>query len=143
TSSALHEATSRIVTRLADRYGQHPSVIGWQIDNEYGYEPFDQSPETHAAFRNWLSKKYGSIDALNAAWGNQFWNTYYTSFDQILLSRDRTLRYDNPHHLLDSQRFWSHAFANFNKLQADILKPRIGNRFITHNFMPFYIGVDP
>src|SRR5439155_22803426 len=35
TSPAMHDATRRIVTELAERFGQHPSVIGWQIDNEY------------------------------------------------------------------------------------------------------------
>ena len=88
TSSAMKEAAARIVTALAERYGQHPSVIGWQIDNEYGSQwgfPFDQSDETHQQFRAWLGERYGSIDALNKAWGNQFWNQYYTDFTQILL----------------------------------------------------------
>lgn len=28
--------TERIVTALAKRYDQHPAIIGWQLDNEYG-----------------------------------------------------------------------------------------------------------
>lgn len=142
TSPALHEAARRIVTALADRFGQHASVIGWQIDNEYSGD-FDQSEHTHRAFGDWLRSKYGTIEQLNHAWGNQFWNTYYTSFDQILMPRDRDPRYANPHHALDASRFWSRAFANFNKLQADILKPRIGDRFITTNFMAFHLDCNP
>jgi beta-galactosidase len=142
TSRALHEAAVRIVTALAERFAPHPAVIGWQIDNEYSGE-FDQSDSTHSAFRAWLERKYGTIDGLNAAWGNQFWNTYYSSFDQILMPRSRDPGYANPHHALDASRFWSFAFASFNKLQADILKPRIGDRFITTNFMPFHLDCDP
>ena len=67
-------------------------VIGWQIDNEYSNN-FDQSETTHAAFRKWLRNKYGDIDKLNHAWGNQFWNTYYTDFDQILLPPSREPKY--------------------------------------------------
>jgi beta-galactosidase len=142
TSPAMREATARIVTALAERFGQHPSVIGWQIDNEYS-GPYDQSPATHEAFRQWLRRRYGSIEALNAAWGNPFWNTYYTDFAQILMPVSRELSYVNPHHLLDAARFWSWAYADFNKLQADILKKHIGGRFITTNFMPFHLDCNP
>src|SRR5438876_2598970 len=119
-SSAMRNATRRIVTEMVQRYADHPSIIGWQIDNEYS-GPFDQNPETHAAFREWLRRKYGSIDEVNRAWGCQFWNTYYTGFPQIMLPRDRDPRYANPHQHLDASRFWSWAWADFNKLQADII----------------------
>ena len=141
-SPALHEAARRIVTALADRFGDHPAVIGWQIDNEYSAD-FDQSEQTHLAFRAWLQQKYESIEHLNRAWGCQFWNTYYTSFDQILMPRDRDPRYANPHQHLDASRFWSRSFANFNRLQTDILRPRIGDRFVTTNFMPFHLDCNP
>lgn len=142
TSPAMIEATKRIVTAMADRWGNHSSVIGWQIDNEYSNE-FDQTEDTQRAFRDWLKGKYETIDRLNQAWATQFWNAHVTSFDQVEMPRTRDLMYDNPHRLIDAQRFWSWAFARFNKVQADILKPRVGERFITTNFMPFYPLVDP
>ena len=141
-SPAMIAATKRIVTAMADRFGKHPSVIGWQIDNEY-CGGFDQSPLTHKAFGEWLQNRYKTIDALNKAWGCQFWNTYYTDFSQIQLPRKRELEYDNPHQHLDASRFWSGAFAQFNKVQADILKPRVGKSFITTNFMPLHPDVNP
>ena len=123
---AMREATARIVTALADRFGRHPSVIGWQIDNEYG-GGFDQSAHAHAAFRQWLRRKYETVERLNRAWGCQFWNTYYTDFEQVQFpdGRDALKHYDNPHQRLDASRFWSWAFADFNKLQADIIKQRV------------------
>src|SRR5688500_6780371 len=63
-SPAMREATARVVTALADRFGKNPNVIGWQIDNEYG-GGFDQSPHAHAAFRQWLRRKYETIERLN------------------------------------------------------------------------------
>jgi beta-galactosidase len=142
TSKAMRDATAHIVTALADRFGDHEAIIGWQIDNEYG-APFNTNDHTHAAFREWLRKKYHTIGQLNRAWGNQFWNTYYTNFDQILMPPGREPHYDNPHHHLDASRFWSWAFADFNRMQARILKPKIGERFVTTNFMPLHLDCDP
>jgi beta-galactosidase len=141
-SVKLQEATWRIVTAMAQRFGKHEAVIGWQIDNEYS-GPFDQSETTHRAFRSWLTKKYGTIQELNRAWGNQFWNTYYTTFDQVMMPPSRDPGYDNPHHHLDASRFWSHAFAEFNRLQAEILRKHVGKRFITTNFMPLHLDANP
>jgi beta-galactosidase len=142
TSPQYREAAARIVTAMADHFGQHASIVGWQIDNEYSGS-HDQSPHAHEAFREWLKRKYQTIDNLNRAWGSQFWNTYYTDFSQILFPPNHDPGYANPHQHLDGQRFWSWAFADFNKLQADILRPRIGNRFITTNFMPFHANCNP
>jgi beta-galactosidase len=141
-SPEFHDATRRIVQAMADHFGNHPFVIGWQIDNEYS-NPFDQSEVTHAAFRKWLREKYGDIETINRAWGNQFWNTYYTDFNQILFPPTRDPRYGNPHQSLDASRFWSWAFAAYNRIQADILKPKIGKRFITTNFMPLHPDANP
>jgi beta-galactosidase len=141
-SPDFQAATKRIVQAMADRFGNHPSIIGWQIDNEFSNN-FDQSETTHAAFRNWLRKKYGDINKLNHAWGNQFWNTYYTDFNQILLPPSREPKYGNPHQTLDASRFWSWAFAAYNRIQTEILKPKIGNRFITTNFMHLHADCDP
>jgi beta-galactosidase len=141
-SPAMQDATRRIVWAMAERYGDHSSVTGWQIDNEYSGS-FDQTEITHAAFRRWLRERYGDIHGVNRAWGNQFWNTYYTDFEQILMPRDRDPRYANPHQCLDASRFWSWAYAHFNHLQTEILKSRIGHRFLTTNFMPLHLDVNP
>jgi beta-galactosidase len=150
TAPAMLDATRRIVTALADRFAGNPSVVGWQIDNEYSSAGFfDQNQHAHSAFRAWLKDKFASVDALNKAWGCQFWNTYYTDLSQVLLPAQRTSPYANPHHLLDACRFWSWAYAQFNKVQADILRSKISGLkskaqpFITHNFMPMHPEVDP
>jgi len=140
----VQDYSRKIVGKLAEWFGGNKSVIGWQIDNELASNnEFDQSPTTHAAFRDWLRGKYGSMDRLNEAWGTRFWNTFYSDWSQILLPPNREPRYGNPHQCLDASRFWSHGFAQFVKLQADILKPKIGNRWITTNFMYMHPDCDP
>lgn len=64
---------------MAKHFGNHPAVIGWQIDNEIGHEgsDIDHSQTSLKAFRVWLKNKYKTIRALNESWGNVFWE-YFT-----------------------------------------------------------------
>jgi beta-galactosidase len=140
------DRSRRVVQAMADRFGNHPSVIGWQIDNEFNGGVTDQSQYTHAAFRQWLRDRYqNDIAKLNDAWGCSFWNTYYSDFEQIKYppGRDPAPEYRNQHETLDAQRFLSWSYAQYIKLQADILKARVGDRWITTNFMPFFLDIDP
>ncbi len=59
----------RIVTVLAEKFGDHPGVIAWQTDNEYGCHSTSISDSSHAlaAFRRWCAEHYADIDALNLA----------------------------------------------------------------------------
>lgn len=137
------ERSRKVVEVLANRFGDHPSVIGWQIDNELGGGLHDQSEVSHRAFRDWLRNRYQTVERLNQAWGCAFWNTFYTSFDQVKFPGSKDHQYRNQHETLDAQRFLSWGYGQYVKLQADALKPKIGNRWITTNFMPFFPDIDP
>lgn len=140
---AYIEATKRIVTAIADHWGQHPNVIGWQIDNEFGCHNSvqDVSPHARAAFQAWLQAKYGSLEALNAAWGTQFWSATYTAWEQVPVPLPTTAQH-NPGLLLDFRRFSSDSWVKYQRLQIEILRPRIGERFITHNMMLKFVEMD-
>ena len=115
------DRSRRVVQAMADRFGDHSSVIGWQIDNEFNGGVTDQSEHTHAAFRDWLRARYGNdVGKLNDAWGCAFWNTYYSDFAQVKYppGRDPAPEYRNQHETLDAQRFLSWSFAQYIKLQA-------------------------
>lgn len=138
-SSRTYQAhTRRIVTVIAQRYGNHPAVAGWQTDNEYGCHDTTRSygPEDLLAFREWLRAKYGSIERLNAAWGNVFWSMEYRTFEEIDLP-NLTVTEANPAHWLDFYRFSSDQVAAYNKLQVEIIRQYSPGRFITHNFMSY------
>lgn len=137
-SRAYQAHTRRIVTVIAQRYGNHPAVAGWQTDNEYGCHDTTRSygPEDLLAFREWLRAKYGSIEALNAAWGNVFWSMEYRTFEEIDLP-NLTVTEANPAHWLDFYRFSSDQVAAYNKLQVEIIRQYSPGRFITHNFMGY------
>ncbi|WP_323012787.1 beta-galactosidase [Devosia sp.] len=126
----------RIVAALAERFGQHRAVVAWQIDNEYANHNtgLSYSPAALAGFRRWLADKYGSIDALNAAWGTVFWSMEYASFDAVELP-NLTVAEAMPIHRLDFQRYSSDQVVAFNAVQAEVLRALSPGRDVLHNFM--------
>lgn len=143
-SHAGYRAECRRITRaMAARYGRHPAVVAWQVDNEYGCHDtvLSYSDAVRCAFRTWLAERYASIQRLNEAWGNVFWSMEYTDFDQIDLP-NLTVTEANPAHRLDFQRFSSDQVVSFNREQVEILREASPGRLITHNFMGFFTDFD-
>lgn len=134
---------ARITEAVAERYGQHPAVVAWQTDNEYGCHDTTISYCASAArrFRLWLKARYGSVEALNQAWGTVFWSQVYRSFDEVDPPH-LTVTEANPSHRLDYNRFASDEVVSFNRLQVDILRERSPGRDMIHNFMGFYTEFD-
>ena len=135
-SEVYQRLCAHVVEALAQHYGQHPAIVGWQIDNELNCETNEfYSEADHEAFRSFVRQKYGSLEALNQAWGTVFWNQTYTDWDQVYAPRP-VVGSDNPHQLLDYYRFISESTIRFCKLQADILrKYKKPGDFITTNGM--------
>ena len=134
-SKVYHSKTRGIVRFLVNRYGKHPSIIGWQTDNEYnwGVDEF-YSEADHQEFRVFLREKYGALDNLNEAWGTVFWNQRYTDWEEIYLERPNVKDMPNPHLALDSKRFFSQSAVRYAKLQYDILRAALpADIFITSN----------
>jgi beta-galactosidase len=139
-ASPVYRRQSRRITReIASRYGNHVAVAGWQTDNEWGCHSTSRSygGASAAAFPTWLMAKYGTLDALNEAWGNVFWSQEYTAWDQIK-PPVLTVAEPNPSHVLDFFRFASDAIAEFQAEQIAILRECSPGRWITHNFMQHF-----
>ena len=120
---AYRRACERIVTKLAQSFGEHPAIAAWQTDNEYGCHNTILSYSTSAllGFREWLKSKYLSIDQLNRAWGNVFWSMEFRDFNEIELT-NLTVTQPNPSHQLDFMRFSSDQVKSFNRLQVEIIR---------------------
>jgi beta-galactosidase len=135
-SSPIYRAYAREAAEvLGRRYGQCPAVIGWQIDNELmGPEaapPESHSPEATFRFRQWLKRRYGTVDKLNAAWGMGFWSQEFSDWGEVITPRyPRVCR----GWIIDYQRFFSDENVEFIKLQYDALRAHIDPRqWISHN----------
>ncbi|NMW30534.1 beta-galactosidase [Altererythrobacter sp. RZ02] len=134
---------ARITRAVAQRYGNHPAVVMWQTDNEYGCHDttISYSDAARDAFRFWLAQRYGDIGSLNTAWGNVFWSMEYRGFDQIELP-NLTVTEANPAHWLAFRRFSSDQVISFDKAQIDILRELSPNRDVMHNAMGFVTDYD-
>jgi len=133
----------RIVETLARRYGNHPALVGWQTDNEYGCHDtvLSWGQEDLRAFRSWLRRNYQSAEQLNEAWGNAFWSMDVQSFDEVSLP-NLTVTEANPAAKLDFWRFQSSQVTAFDRMQCDIIRAHSPGRWITHNFMGFFNEFD-
>ena len=142
-SDAYLAEAGRITLAMAQRYGQHPAVMAWQTDNEYGCHDTVLSYSANALrrFRRWLASRYDTINALNDAWGTVFWSQEYRSFDEIDAPIG-TVTEANPAHRLDYQRFASDEVARFNRAQCEILRALSPGRTLTHNAMLFFTAFD-
>lgn len=133
-SPAYREAAVRIASALADRYAQHPAVVMWHVHNEYGAPVGeDFSPASVAAFRTWLQERYGSLDALNAAWGTAFWGQRYAEWEHVGAPA-ATPSVANPAQRLDFARFTDHQLRACFVAERDAIKAR-ATQPVTTNFM--------
>jgi len=132
----------RIVTKLAERYGQEENLFAWQLDNEFGCEDttYCYCEDCDEAFRDYLEDQYGEIDRLNRTWGTVFWSQVYNEFSQIETPKS-TNSFKNPHKLLDYRRFSTVSIESFSKLQSDIIRKH-SQKPITHNFMVNFSEID-
>lgn len=137
-NSKVYQAFSkRVVEKIAAHYAQHPSIIGWQIDNELNCEANEFYSESDTiAFRAFLKAKYGSLEELNKAWGTNFWNQTYTAWEEIYVPRTTVSHSTNPHQVLDYTRFVSDSACRFAHMQSEIIRKyiKVGD-FITTNGM--------
>jgi beta-galactosidase len=81
TSKKYRELSVKLSKKLADRYKNYPNLAVWHIGNEYGnYCYCDNCAEE---FRNWLKKRYGTVEELNKRWNMNFWGHTLYSFDEV------------------------------------------------------------
>ncbi|MGW2050568.1 beta-galactosidase [Streptomyces sp. NPDC001858] len=135
TSPVFREHALRLVREIADRYKDHPALVAWHVSNELGcHNVYDYSDDAARAFRLWLRARYGTLDALNHAWGTAFWSQRYSDWEQILPPR-LAASHPNPTQQLDFKRFSSDALKDHLVAEREILKEITPGVPVTTNFM--------
>lgn len=142
-SPVYWQESRRIVSAMVGRYGQHPDVAGWQIDNELGCHGtvLSYGPQDLEAFRQWLRKRYASIEALNTAWGNSFWSMSLSSFEEVVLPV-RAVTETSPSARMDFRRFAAEQLVAYAQMQAELIRGGSPGRFVTTNVMAFFTELD-
>ena len=137
TSPVFKEYALTLCRKLAECYGANPYVTAWHMGNEYGWNNRnDYSDNALNAFRLWCERKYGTIGALNQAWGTTFWGQEMNSFDEVLIPRfmgaDSMV---NPGQKLDFERFGNDMLLDFYKAERDAIAEICPDKPFTTNFM--------
>lgn len=150
-SPVYQHFVKELAARLAERYGKNENVVCWHINNEYGGECYCENCEK--AFRVWLRKKYGTIEALNKAWNFTFWGHNVYDWDEIVLPNvlgEGMGFEDGPDDdktafaglSIDYRRFNSDSILNNFKLERDTIRQYDKETMITTNLMGAYKGLD-
>lgn len=128
-------AAANITTRLAERYADHPALAMWHVHNEYGVPVSACYCDSCAdRFRHWLATVYGTVEAVNEAWGTAFWGQRYASFEEISPPR-ATPTVGNPAQALDYRRFADATMRENFTAERDILHRLAPGVPVTTNFM--------
>ncbi|EMV7407588.1 TPA: beta-galactosidase [Enterobacter soli] len=139
TSPVYRDKTLKINSLLAERYSQHPAVLGWHISNEYGGECHCNLCQER--FRDWLKAHYKTLDALNHAWWSTFWSHTYTDWSQI--ESPSPQGEVSIHGLnLDWRRFNTAQVTDFCRHEVAPLKAANAELPVTTNFMEYFYDYD-
>ena len=141
-TSPVYREKSRIINaRLAGRYGRHPALILWHVNNEY-------SGDCHCdlcreAFRAWLRRRYrDDLDALNHAWWSTFWSHTITDWNNI--DPPSPLGENSVHgQNLDWARFVTDQTIDYFRAESAPLREITPHVSVTTNFMGWdFTGLD-
>jgi beta-galactosidase len=145
-SPVFRRLSAELARRIARRYADNPAVVAWHVGNEYGGACYCE--RCAAAFRDWLRRRHGSLDALNAAWYTTFWSHTFTDWDEIEPPSALTEHWRGTEHTafpgmtLDYHRFISDAMlANFREEKAAIRESSVDVP-VTTNLMGMYRPID-
>jgi len=133
----VRKACFSIIQQMAQQFGDHPALIGWQLDNEMkAHVAEDFSDAAIANWRIWLKRRFGNIDALNEAWGTHTWSEYYQRFDQVP-APFKTPFMHNASLSTAYKMFCRESIAEFMLAQRKLLKA-YSEAPVTHNDNPAF-----
>ena len=150
-SPVYRHFVKELTARLAERYGSHEHVVCWHINNEYGGECYCENCEK--AFRVWLRKKYGTIEALNKAWNLTFWGHNIYDWDEVVLPNALSEGIEGEEEpgnektafagiSIDYRRFNSDSILDNFRLERDTIRQYDRDTLVTTNLMGTYKGLD-
>ncbi|NCT91258.1 beta-galactosidase [Cellulomonas sp. APG4] len=144
-SPVYRRSAAALAGRVAAAFADHPAVIAWHVNNEYGGACY--CDVCAAEFRVWLRERYGTLDRLNDAWNATFWSHRFSDWEQVVPPNALSEHWRGPNHTafqgitLDYLRFTSdNLLRTFREEKAAIREH--SDLPVTTNFMGMYRPID-
>jgi len=130
THPGYRSCCERVIRRLLEEVRPWENVIGFQLDNET--KPYDTcSPRVQAMFLAWLKEKFGSVEAMNAAYGLAYWSNSLGAWEDMPDVRGTV----NGSLAAAFEAFQRQLVTEFLAWQRAIIDEyRRPDQFVTHNF---------
>jgi beta-galactosidase len=139
TSPKYREFCRRIAEEMAKHFGHNPNVVGWQIDNEYGYALMSYDEASRRQFQDWLKEKFKTTENLNAHWTTAYWSQTYDNWSEVPIPQQGA----NPGLMLEWKNFVTYTWTSYQQTQIAVIRANSDPRqFITGNFMGWFDGFD-
>lgn len=126
----FREHAEIVIRKLIEHTASHPTVIGFQIDNEtkhYG----TASKEVQALFKQYLMEKYRTTERLNQVFHLSYWSNSIHDWDDL----PDMLGCIHGGLASEFEKFQRSLAAQYLQWQADIVSEyKTAEQFITHNF---------
>ncbi len=133
-NGAYRRCSAELARQLARRFGSHPALALWHVNNEYGAHVgacyCDHCAEK---FRLWLQRKYQTLAQLNDHWGSTAWSQCYSAWDEIQPPR-LAPTFINPAQQLDYRRFMSDSLLACFLNEKEVLRELTPDIPVTTNF---------
>ncbi len=123
---------ARYADSLTRRYGNHPALLAFGVDNESGDGRISYSETARQRFIAWIKNKYTNLDNLNKAWATQRWSRRINQFEEIGFPV-ATHTTDVPERMLDFRRFVSDEIVEFLFKVIDVVNTNAPNALVNTN----------
>lgn len=133
----------RIIRQLMESVKNYDCIIGFQLDNET--KPYDTcSPRAQNMFKQWLQKRFSTVEELNREFGFAYWSNSLGDWDDLPDVRGTI----NASFGAEFQAFQRYLVTEFIDWQRKIIDEyRRPDQFVTHNFdfewRNFSFGLQP
>ncbi|WP_084102779.1 beta-galactosidase [Demequina sp. NBRC 110051] len=132
THPAFREHAERVIREVVSRYAGHPSIVGYQVDNEPGLRIL-YNDAIFAQFKEWLRARYGDVDTLNTEWGLVYWSHRLTGWDELWRPETNF----QPQYHLAWRRFQASLVDDYIAWQADLVREIVSENPATASAAPF------
>ncbi|TDE95118.1 beta-galactosidase [Occultella glacieicola] len=117
TNPTFRRYAERVIRRIVTDLGDHPAVVGYQLDNEPGLLLL-HNDAVFASFRTWLAERFDGVADLNDRWGLAYWSHRLSTWADLWRPDGNA----QPQYALAWRLYQAEVVAGFIGWQAGIVR---------------------